>query len=278
MNINFDRYLDMALSWLSVYWVKIVLAILILLIGKWLAGKISRLTGKIMEKQKVDQTLTGFITNIVYYTMMLLIVIAAAGQLGIDTASFLTILGAAGLAVGLALKDSLSNFASGVMLIMFRPFKAGEMISSNGIVGTVESINIFTTVLNTPDNQKIIVPNSSVTSGTITNITANSERRVDLTVGIGYQDNIEKAEQVLMNVLKEDSRVLENPAPQVAVSELGDSSVNFVVRPWVKTDDYWAVYFDITKKIKLALDEAGISIPFPQQDVHLFTQPTGTEN
>lgn len=278
MVINFEKYLDQALMWLSFNWLNIVTAIALLIIGKWIAKKISNVVVKVMEKNKVDQTLTGFVKNIVYYILIVIIVIAAAGQLGINTASFLTILGAASLAVGLALKDSLSHFASGVMLILFSPFKVGEVITTNGITGKVESINIFNTLLTTPDNRNVIIPNSAITSGTITNITANPTRRVDMVIGIGYSDSIEKADSILRALLEEDARILPDPAPYIAVSELADSSVNFVVRPWVKTEDYWGVLHDMTRRIKLAFDKEGISIPYPQQDVHVFTQATGTHN
>ncbi|MBU3952625.1 MAG: mechanosensitive ion channel, partial [Proteobacteria bacterium] len=200
------------------------------------------------------------------------VLIAAAGQLGINTASFIAIVGAAGLAIGLALKDSLSNFSSGVMLILFRPFRVGDYVTAGGVSGKVMRIDLFNTTLNTPDNQRVIVPNANITNGVITNVTANDTRRVDLTIGIGYGDDIALAKRVLDRIVKADDRVLETPAPTIAVSALADSSVNFVVRPWVKTDDYWNVYFDLTEKIKLTFDKEGIRIPFPQQDVHLFLE------
>ncbi|NNK13353.1 MAG: mechanosensitive ion channel, partial [Desulfofustis sp.] len=197
------------------------------------------------------------------------VVIAAAQKLGINTGSFLAVVGAAGLAIGLALKDSLANFSAGVMLILFRPFKVGDAVTVAGETGAVEEITIFNTVMNTPDNQRKIIPNGLITSGTITNITANDTRRIDMVFGIGYEDDIKSAEQVFTEMIKAEPRVLSDPAPTIAVAELADSSVNFVVRPWVRTVDYWNVKFELTEKIKLALDEAGISIPFPQQDVHM---------
>jgi small conductance mechanosensitive channel len=221
----------------------------------------------------VDVTLLSFLENIIYYTLIIIVIIAALGQLGINTTSFLTIVGAAGLAIGLALKDSLSNFASGVMLILFRPFGVGDAVTAGGVSGSVVAISLFNTTLNTPDNQRIIVPNSSITGNVITNVTANDTRRVDLVIGVGYDDDIKKAKEVLTKIIQEEPRVLDTPKPLIAVSELADSSVNFVVRPWVKTSDYWAVYFDLTEKIKLTFDEQGISIPYPQQDVHIHTQP-----
>ncbi len=271
-NINIDKIIETLTYWVTTYSVKILAAILIFFIGKWLAGKLSRLTTKLLEKNKVDATLINFLENIIYYTLLIVVLIAVAGQLGINTTSFLTIVGAAGLAIGLALKDSLSNFASGVMLIMFRPFSVGDFVKTGGVSGTVVSIALFNTILNTPDNQKVIVPNSAITSNVITNVTANDTRRVDLVIGIGYDDDIKKAKEVLQKVLNEEERVLDTPEANIAVSELADSSVNFVVRPWVKTSEYWNVYFGLTEKIKIAFDKEGISIPYPQQDVHMFNQ------
>jgi small conductance mechanosensitive channel len=187
----------------------------------------------------------------------------------VETTSFIAILGAAGLAVGFALQGSLSNFAAGVMLIIFRPFKSGDFIEAGGTIGVVEAIQIFNTVLRTPDNKMVIVPNSNITGGNITNYSAKEDRRIDMVFGIGYDDDLKKAKEILERLISEDSRILKDPAPTVAVSELADSSVNFVVRPWVKTSDYWAVYWDFTEKVKLTFDAEGISIPYPQQDVHM---------
>jgi small conductance mechanosensitive channel len=258
--------------WVSNYAIKIVIALLIFLIGKWLSRKLSKVLGKVLQKNNVDQILVKFLESISYYIMLIMVLIAAAGQLGIATTSFLTVLGAAGLAIGLALKNSLSNFASGVMLILFRPFSVGDFVTAGGASGTVNSVNIFNTVLTTPDNQKVIVPNNSITSGNITNVTANPTRRINLVIGIGYEDDIPKAKGILMEIIKSDERVLNEPAPSVAVSELADSSVNFVVRPWVKTGDYWNTLCDLTERIKLTFDKEGISIPYPQQDLHLFNE------
>ena len=272
-NIDIDKIIETLTYWATTYSVKIIGAIVIFIIGKWLAGKISKLITTLLEKNSVDATLINFIEGIIYYTLLIVVVIATAGQLGINTTSFLTIVGAAGLAVGLALKDSLSNFASGVMLIMFRPFSVGDFIDTGGVTGNVISIALFNTTLHTPDNQKVIVPNSAITSNVITNVTANDTRRVDLVIGIGYDDDIQKAREVLTRVIKEEERVLDTPEVTIAVSELADSSVNFVVRPWTKTADYWGVYFALTEKIKIAFDQEGISFPYPQQDVHMFNQP-----
>jgi len=241
-------------------------------VGKWLARRISNLLSRLLERNKVDLALVHFLTNLTYYTLIILVVVAAAGRLGINTTSFLTIIGAAGLAVGLALKDSLSNFAAGVMLVLFRPFTIGDVVSTAGITAKVEKITIFNTMFCSPDNQLIIVPNNKIISDIITNINAKDTRRIDLTVGISYSDDMAKTKDILERLAKEDSRILADPAPTVAVAELADSSVNLVFRPWVRTPDYWDVRFDLTERIKNALDEAGISIPFPQQDVHLYVE------
>nr|WP_319395557.1 mechanosensitive ion channel domain-containing protein [uncultured Desulfobacter sp.] len=270
--INVEKYIEMVTYWVTTYSLKIFAALLILVIGKWLARRMTNLISKLMEKNKIDITLVRFLDSIIYYTCMVVIVIAAAGQLGINTTSFLTIVGAAGLAIGLALKDSLSNFASGVMLVLFRPYRVDDYVDIGGVAGTVVGISLFTTELKTPDNQKVIVPNAGITSNIITNVTANPIRRVDLVIGIGYDDDIKKAKEVIQGVLAEEKRLLPAPEPLVAVSELADSSVNFVVRPWVKTAEYWSVYFALTENIKLAFDANGISIPYPQQDVHMYQE------
>ncbi|MBC8376676.1 MAG: mechanosensitive ion channel [FCB group bacterium] len=244
-------------------------SLLIFFVGKWLARKSSSLLGKLLSKQNVDETLIRFLDNIAYYALMVVVLMAAADQLGIDTTSFLAIFGAAGLAVGLALKDSLGNIASGVMLVFFRPFKLGDYVTAGGVSGTVETINVFNTIFLTPDNQRIIVPNGQITNGSITNVSAHPTRRLDLVFGISYEDNILTAKAIFKNVLDSEPRILEEPAPRISVLELANSSVNFCVRPWVKSEDYWDLKFDLTEKIKLALDEAGISIPYPQTDVHL---------
>jgi small conductance mechanosensitive channel len=251
------------------YGLKLLAAVLVLVIGNWLAKKVAALFVVVMDRNDIDVTLTKFLRNIIYYALLAAVIIAAAGQLGINTTSFLTVIGAAGLAIGLALKDSLSNFSAGVMLILFRPFKVGDWVTVAGETGAVEEITMFSTILTTADNQKKILPNATIASATITNITANPTRRVDLVIGIGYDDDIKRAETILHEVVQKESRVLTEPAVQIAVAELADSSVNFVVRPWVKTGDYWNVKFSLTENIKLALDEAGITIPYPQQDVHM---------
>jgi small conductance mechanosensitive channel len=251
------------------YGLKLLAAVLVLVIGNWLAKKVAALFVVVMDRNDIDVTLTKFLRNIIYYALLAAVIIAAAGQLGINTTSFLAVIGAAGLAIGLALKDSLSNFSAGVMLILFRPFKVGDWVTVAGETGAVEEITMFSTILTTADNQKKILPNATIANATITNITANPTRRVDLVIGIGYDDDIKQAQTILREVVQKESRVLTEPAVQIAVAELADSSVNFVVRPWVKTGDYWNVKFSLTENIKLALDEAGITIPYPQQDVHM---------
>jgi small conductance mechanosensitive channel len=255
------------------YAFSLIMALLIFIIGKWIVNKIVTLLGKVLRKVKgMDVTLIKFLENIVYYALMIVVLLTALGKLGVETTSFLAILGAAGLAIGLALKDSLGNFASGVMIIMFKPFKVGDAVTAAGVTGTVSEVGIFNSVFTTPDNQKIIIPNGAITSGSITNINANDTRRVDLLVGIGYEDDIKKTKDVLNAIISSHEKILIDKGITIAVSELADSSVNFVVRAWVKTPDYWDVKFALTETIKLRFDEEGISIPFPQQDVHHYNK------
>jgi small conductance mechanosensitive channel len=249
--------------------INIAIAAVILFGGIWLAKQIKKYIVFIMEKRNIDALLASFTSNIAYVTLVAFVIIAALSQLGIQTTSFVAIIGAAGLAIGLSLQSSLSNFASGVMIIAFRPFKVGDFIEAGGIAGVVEGIQIFSTQMRTGDNKQIIVPNSNITGSNITNYSAKDTRRVDMVFGIGYDDDIKKAKDILTKLLEEDERILKDPTPVVAVSELADSSVNFVVRPWVKTDDFWNVKFDYTEAVKLTFDKEGISIPYPQQDVHL---------
>lgn len=251
----------------------LIAAAAIFFIGRWLAKLIANLFKKAMTKSAVDPTLTTFFRNLIYAALMVFVIISAIGQIGIKTGSFIAVVGAAGLAIGLALQGSLANFAAGVLLILFKPFKTGDYIDAAGTAGSVEEIHIFNTVLNTPDNCKIIIPNAQITGGNIKNYSANPTRRVDLVIGVSYEDDLRKARQVIEDVIKADNRVLQEPVCTVAVSELGDSSVNFVVRPWVNGSDYWAVRFDLIEKIKVALEENGLTIPFPQRDVHLFNAP-----
>lgn len=270
LNINWEMLKSLQPVVVS-YSMKGVAALLVFLIGKWLSRRITNVLVRVLDSRGVDQTLTKFLKGIVYYALLAAVLLAAAGQLGIKTTSFLAILGAASLAIGLALKDSLANFSSGVMLILFRPFRVGDLVTVGGETGKVEEISVFSTILNTGDNQRKIIPNGAISNSTITNVTANPTRRVDLLIGIGYDDDIRKAKETLETIVSEHSMVLKDPAPTIAVFELGASSVNLVVRPWVKTEDYWDVLFELTEEIKLTFDEKGISFPFPQQDVHMYT-------
>jgi small conductance mechanosensitive channel len=253
----------------ALYGLQLLYAVGIFLIGRWLAKVISNFVEKMMIKSKFDLALIGFFKNLIYSGLLVFVIIAALSKLGIQTASVIAVLGAASLAVGMALQGSLSNFAAGVMIILFKPFSVDHYVNAGGVAGTVKEITIFNTILSTPDNVKVIVPNAQITAGSITNYSANNTRRVDLVIGISYGDDIKKAKNILTQTITSDARVLKDPAPTIAVSELADSSVNFVVRPWVKSSDYWGAYFDLTENIKLALDKNGITIPFPQQDVHI---------
>jgi len=271
MNINFD--IETLVAYISLYGMKLLGALVIFLIGKFLARKATNLLRRVMERAKIDDTLVSFGGNVSYGLLLTFVVIAALGQLGIQTTSLAAIIGAAGLAIGFALQGSLSNLAAGVMLIIFRPFKIGDYVEAGGTSGTVEDISIFTTALKTPDNKSVVIPNGKITDDNIINYSAKAERRIDFVFGIGYGDDIKKAKDILGQILATDERILKDPAPTVAVLELADSSVNFAVRPWVKTADYWDVYFDITEQVKLRFDKEGISIPFPQQDVHVHGLP-----
>jgi small conductance mechanosensitive channel len=249
--------------------INIVLAIVIYVIGKIVAKVLVGLFGKIMAKSKYDDMLIDFLKSIVNAILMLFVIVASLDQLGVDTTSLVAILGAAGLAIGLSLQGSLQNFAAGVMLLVFRPFKAGDFIDAAGVSGSVKTIGIFSTIMNTGDNKEIIVPNGKIYSDNITNYSAKDTRRVDMEFGIGYGDDLLKAKKVLESMLDADPRVLKDPAYKVAVGALADSSVNFIVRPWVKSSDYWGLKFDFTEAVKLRFDAEGISIPYPQMDVHL---------
>ena len=264
-----EQYTERIQEWLILYGTIAVKAIAILVLG-WIAAKIiTAIAHRVMQKARVEATLVGFATNLIFAFLMTLVVVSVIQKLGVPSAGFIAVLGAAGIAIGFALQGSLANFAAGVMLIIFRPFKVNNYIEAGGVSGTVEEIQIFATVLRTPDNKRVIVPNSGITGGTITNYSANDTRRVDLVFGIGYGDDIQKAKDTLENILAQDERVLKDPAPTIAVAELADNSVNFVVRPWVKTSDYWDVLFDVTEAVKQRFDAENISIPFPQRDVHL---------
>ncbi len=268
--LNIETIIASLTDFATLYGLKVLAAILILFIGRIAAKIIKNLIAKVMTRAKVEQTLITFITNLIYVAITALIIVAALSKLGVQTASFVAVLGAAGLAVGLALQGSLSNFAAGVLLIIFKPFKVGDFINGGGGDGVVEEISIFTTTLKTVDNKTIIIPNAKLTGDNITNYTANKTRRLDLTAGVSYSDDLSKVKEVLYDIIKKDERILSDPAPFVGVSELADNSVNFTVRPWVKTTEYWDIFFDLQETIKKRFDQEGISIPFPQRDIHLY--------
>jgi small conductance mechanosensitive channel len=249
--------------------INIIFALLIFFVGKFLVGVITNLVKKLMGKAKMDGILVNFIGSIIRSILLLFVVIAALDQLGVDTTSLIALIGAAGLAIGLALQGSLQNLASGVMLIVFRPFTDGDFVEAGGTMGVVEEIGIFTTKMRTGDNKEVIVPNGQMFGGIITNYSKRDTRRVDMVFGISYGDDIRKAKEIITGIITADERILQDPAPLIAVGELADSSVNFNVRPWVKSSDYWSVFYDLNEKIKLAFDDNGISIPFPQMDVHI---------
>ena len=249
---------------------KVVGAIAVLILGRIIAGGFRRSTRALLERANMDATLIPFISSLVYYLLLAFVVIAVLGIFGIPTASFVAVLGAAGLAVGLALQGTLSNFAAGVMLLIFRPFKVGDYVEAGGTAGSVEEIAIFSTTLKSPDNIKIVVPNSQVYGSTIKNYTGNDTRRIDMVMGIAYDDNISVALETITKVVTSHPNVLAEPQTQIEVAELADSSVNIVVRPWVATSDYWPTRFELTRALKEALESAGCSIPFPQRDVHVY--------
>jgi small conductance mechanosensitive channel len=249
--------------------INLTIAIVIFYVGRWLARGVSALVGKALLHRKVDRAVVSFLTSIVYAAILIAVTLIALSHLGIQTASFIAILGAAGLAIALALQGSLSNFASGVLIIVFRPFKAGDFVEVAGVSGVVERIDIFQTIFKTGDNKKIIVPNSQITGGAIVNYSAEPRRRVDLTIGISYDSDLRKAKQLLQDIVAADIRILKDPAPVIAVSALADSSVNLIVRSWVEAADYWQVYWDTLEQIKLTFDQEGIEIPYPQMSLHL---------
>ena len=268
-----EQFLAMAKEFLATQGlslaINIVAALAIFFIGKWVAGMIRKFVVRLCEKRNIDKLLATFLSNILYGLLMAFVILAAISRLGVNTTSFAAIIAAAGLAVGLALQDSLGNFASGVMLILFRPFKAGDLVDAGGSTGVIEEIQLFSTIMRTGDNVQIIVPNGSITGGTITNFSAKSTRRIDLVIGCGYGDNLKEVKEYLEQLLASDERILKDPAPVVAVSELGDSSVNFVVRPWVNAGAYWDVKWDLLEQIKNDFDAKGFNIPYPTQDIHV---------
>lgn len=251
----------------------LLLALVIFIIGRMVVGRIVFVCNRVMLSRGMDETLVNFVCSLLRWVGLLFVAIAALSQLGIDTTSLVALLGAAGLAIGLSLQSALGNFAAGVMLIIFKPFKKGDFVEAGMATGVVESITIFTTVMTTPDNKEIIVPNGAIIGGNITNFSARPTRRVDMVFGIAYGDDLRQAKTILEDIIAADKRVLAEPAPVITVGELADSSVNFLVRPWVKAEDYWAVLWDTTEAVKLRFDESGISIPFPQMELHMPPRP-----
>jgi small conductance mechanosensitive channel len=260
-----DEFMPLLINWAG----KIVLALAIYVIGKWVARRVTNLVSKLMNVRQVDATLVNFLGNIVYAILLVAVIMAALDTLGFPVTSLLAVVGAAGLAVGLALKDSLGNFAAGVMLVLFRPFSKGDFVETAGVSGKVDDVQIFSTILTTPDNKQITIPNAQVYAGTITNYTAKDMRRLDMVFGVSYDDDLKVAKDVLTRVCTDHPMVLAEPAFSIFVLSLGDNSVNFAVRPWAKTDDYWAVWGDVMEQGKVELEAAGCSIPYPQRDVHV---------
>ena len=267
--MDLTKYSDFVFAYLSEYGLKIIAAVVILFIGKSAVKKLTALIKTVMIKAKIDLTLVEFLENVIYFALLIVVVLASLNALGINTTSFLAVFGAASLAIGLALKDSLSNIGAAVLIIIFRPFKVGDFIDAAGASGIVEDINLFSTVIATGDNKVTIVPNSSIINRNLTNYSNKTTRRVSHVFGIGYNDDLKLAKETLLQIMHDDERVLKEPAPFVAVGELGSSSVNLVFRAWVKTEDYWNVHFDMLERVKLTFDEKGISIPYPQMDVHV---------
>ncbi len=260
---------DMIMDLVTKYGLKIVTAIIILIIGLWIVKMIVNAVGKVLKKRNMDDSLQGFLRSLLGGLLKIMLVIAVLGHVGIEMTSFIAILGAAGLAIGMALSGTLQNFAGGVMILIFKPFKVGDVIDAQGYIGSVKEIQIFVTILKTPDNKTIIIPNGPLSTSSLTNYSTEATRRVDFTFGIGYGDDIDKAKSVLQGLIDADSRILKDPASFIAVSELADSSVNFTVRVWANAADYWGIFFDMNEAVKKAFDKEGISIPFPQTDVHV---------
>lgn len=268
-SFDLEVFTNQAMELAATWGFRVIGAIVLLLVGWVVAGWTRRLTARAFRSSKLDEALVRFFSAAAYYAVLVFVLLAVLASFGIQTASFVAVLGAASLAIGLAMQGTFSNFAAGVMLLIFRPFKIGDYVDIAGTTGTVHDIGLFATLLNTPDNKRVIAPNSAVWGETITNYSANETRRVDMTFGVGYDDDLGLAERTLRQIVEAHDKVLDEPAPQIEVVELADSSVNFVVRPWSRTEDYWAVYFDLHRSLKEGLEAAGCSIPFPQRDVHV---------
>lgn len=269
---NFEGIIKI-ISDLSIeYGLKILMAIITLVIGLWIIKVIMKAIGRNMEKRDIDATLRQFLGSFLSMVLKILLVITVISMVGVEMTSFVAILAAAGFAIGMAMSGTLQNFAGGVMLVIFKPFKVGDFIDAQGYTGTVSEIQIFNTILKTPDNKTIIIPNGGLSTGSMTNYSTEPTRRVDFTFSIGYNDDIDKARSVIEELINKDDRIFKDPNPFIAVSELADSSVNFVVRVWADSADYWGIFFDLTEKVKKAFDKEGISIPFPQTDVHVYNE------
>lgn len=267
---NIDQYADIIMSLAATWLPRVLLTILVLVIGLWIINRVVAGFRLTMSKREVDATLTKFLGSMINVVLKVMLVISVAGMVGIETTSFVAVLGASGLAIGLALQGSLANFAGGVLILFFRPYRVGDFVEAQGVMGTVKAIEIFNTVLNTPDNKTIIVPNGMLSNGIITNFSAETTRRVDFEFGIAYSDDIDTARDVLTRLVEADARILKDPAPQIVVGALGDNSVNFIVRTWVNATDFWNVRFEMIENVKKQFDASGLSIPFPQRDVHLY--------
>ena len=268
-NIDLDYWTNQGLEFVTTYGIKVIAAIVVWIIGSWIIKKIISATKTLMVKREYDESLRKFLTNLISWGLKILLVITLLGTLGVPTTSFAAVIAAAGLAIGMALQGSLGNFAGGVLLMIFKPIKIGDLIEAQGEIGVVKEIEIFTTKLTGLSNKEIIIPNGALSNGNIVNYTTEGTRRVDLVFGVGYDSDIKKTKEVLMNVLTSHPKILQDPAPAVTVMELADSSINFATRPWCKSEDYWDVYFDVTEQTKEALDAAGIEIPYPHQvEIH----------
>lgn len=272
-NINEAELLEIYHKFIEPWSIKILIALTIFLVGQLIAKYISRALGKVLSHTKLDKILVEFLQSLLRALLLVIVLVAALDQLGVNTNSVIAVLGAAGLAIGLALQSSLQNFAAGFMLLIFRPFKDGDFVEAAGTSGMIEKIGIFSTVMHTGDNKEVIIPNSAIYGGNIVNYSKRPTRRIDLVFSIGYEDDLRRARDVITQLIQADERILKDPEPLVAVGELAANSVNLFVRPWVRTDDYWTVRFDLTEKIKLAFDDAGITIPYPQMAIHWDSKP-----
>lgn len=272
--MDYNRIMETAVEMLTGFGIDLLAGATIVVIGLWIARILTRGVRRLLERTGVDAILVRFVGNLAYGVLLIFVILAAVAQVGIQTTSIIAVLGAAGLAIGLALQGSLSNFAAGVLMLIFRPFRAGDYVECAGTAGVVEEVQIFSTRLRTPDNKLVIVPNGAVYSGNVVNYSANDTRRLDLVFGVSYADDLDHVKRVMRAVLDAEPRLLADPAPTIGLLELADSSVNFAVRPWVRTGDYWPVYFDLMEAMKKRFDTEGITIPFPQRDVHFVRQET----